>query len=139
MRHQSETHTPSIDFGMPLDRAQFLVSKAQSLFCLLTVEIWSLPIALLIYLLSCTAQALPRPDWSRPLPRPLTIPDILTLETLEDVRVLVEKHLPAEYRSKFTWRHFAGLLKRAAEGQQDVAEVSTALRIVLQREGIRCQ
>jgi hypothetical protein len=26
----------------------------------------------------------------------------------------------------------AGLLKRAAEGQQDVAEVSTALRIVLQ-------
>jgi len=48
------------------------------------------------------------------------------------VRVLVEKHLPAEYRSKFTWRQFAGLLKRAAEGQQDVAEVSTALRIVLQ-------
>ena len=82
---------------------------------------------------------LPRRDWSRPLPRPLTIPDILTLETLEDVRVLVEKHLPAEYRSKFAWRHFAGLLKRAAEGQQDVAEVSTALRIVLQREGIRCQ
>ena len=26
----------------------------------------------------------------------------------------------------------AGLLKRAAEGQQDVAEVSTALQIVLQ-------
>jgi hypothetical protein len=43
---------------------------------------------------------------------------------------LVEKHLPKEYRSKFTWRQFAGLLKRAAEGQQDVAEVSTALRIV---------
>jgi hypothetical protein len=40
--------------------------------------------------------------------------------------------MPAEYRSKFTWRHLAGLLKRAAEGQQDVAEVSTALRIVLQ-------
>jgi hypothetical protein len=79
---------------------------------------------------------LPRPDWSRPLPRPLTIPDVLTLETLADVRVLVEKHLPAEYRSKFTWRQFAGLLKRAAEGQQDVAEVATALRIVLQLEGV---
>ena len=39
----------------------------------------------------------------------------------------VEKHLPAEYRSKFTWRQFAGLLKRPAYGEQDVAEVSTAL------------
>ena len=48
------------------------------------------------------------------------------------VRALVEKHLPAEYRFKFSWRQLAGLLKRAAEGQQDVAEVSTALRIVLQ-------
>jgi hypothetical protein len=54
---------------------------------------------------------------------------VLTLETLADVRALVEKHLPAEYRSKFTWRQFAGLLKRAAEGQQDVSEVSIALRI----------
>ena len=69
---------------------------------------------------------MPRPDWSRPLPRPLSIPDVLTLETLADVRVLVEKHLPAEYRSKFTWRQLAGLVKRAAEGKQDVAEVSTA-------------
>ena len=65
-------------------------------------------------------------------------PRCLTLETLADVRVLVEKHLPAEYRSKFTWRQPAGLLKRAAEGQQDVAEVSTALRIVLQLEGVKC-
>jgi predicted secreted protein len=40
------------------------------------------------------------------------------------VRALVEKHLPAEYRAKFTWRQLAGLLRRAAEGQQDVAEVS---------------
>jgi hypothetical protein len=52
---------------------------------------------------------------------------------------LVEKHLPKEYRSQFTWRQFAGLLKRGAEGQQDVAEVSTALRIVLQLEGVKCQ
>ena len=55
------------------------------------------------------------------------------------MRVLVEKHLPAEYRTKFTWRQLAGLPKRAAERQQDVAEVSTALRIVLQLEGIKCQ
>ena len=82
---------------------------------------------------------LPRPDWSRQLPRPLTIPDLLTLETLADARALVEKHLPAEYRSKFTLRQLPGLLKRAAEGQQDIAEVSTALKIVLHLEVIQCQ
>ena len=82
---------------------------------------------------------MPTPNWSRPLPRPIVIPDVMELATLSDVRILVEKHLPKEYRTKFTWRQFAGLLKRAAEGQQDVAEVSTALRIVLQIEGIRCQ
>jgi hypothetical protein len=74
-----------------------------------------------------------------PLAAAARIPDVLTLETLADVRVLVEKHLPAEYRSKFIWRHLAGLLKRVAEGQQDVSEVSIALKIVLQLEGIRCQ
>jgi hypothetical protein len=73
------------------------------------------------------------------LPRPLTIPDVMTLATLADVRALVEKHLPAEYRHKFTWRQFAGLLKRAAEGQQDVEEVSTALRMVLQLEGVKTE
>jgi DNA-binding GntR family transcriptional regulator len=73
------------------------------------------------------------------LPRPIIIPDVMALETLADVRILVEKHPAEEYRSKFTWRQLAGLLKRAAEGQQDVAEVSTALKIVLQLEGVRCQ
>ena len=82
---------------------------------------------------------MPAPNWSRPLPRPIIIPDVMELATLADVRALVEKHLPAEYRSKFTWHQLAGLLRRAAEGRQDVAEVSTALRIVLQLEGIRCQ
>jgi hypothetical protein len=32
----------------------------------------------------------------------------MELVTLADVRALVEKHLPAEYRSKFTWRQLAG-------------------------------
>ena len=82
---------------------------------------------------------MPAPDWSRPLPRPIIIPDVMELATLADVRILVEKHLPAEYRSKFTWRQLAGLLKRAAEGQQDVAEVSVALKIVLSLEGVPCQ
>jgi hypothetical protein len=47
---------------------------------------------------------LPVPNWSRPLPRPIIISDVLTLEMLADVRTLVEKHLPAEYCSKFSWR-----------------------------------
>ena len=82
---------------------------------------------------------MPAPNWSRPLARPIIIPNVMELTTLADVRALVEKHLPAEYRSKFTWRQLAGLLKRAAESQQDVAEVSTALRIVLQLEGVTCR
>ena len=73
------------------------------------------------------------------MPRPIIIPDVMELATLADVRILVEKHPPAEYRSKFTWRQLAGLLRRAAEGRQDVAEVSTALRIVLQLEGVTCR
>jgi hypothetical protein len=43
------------------------------------------------------------------LPRLAIIPDLLTLETLTGVRTLVDKHLPAEYRSKFNWRHLAGM------------------------------
>jgi hypothetical protein len=35
---------------------------------------------------------------------PILVPDLLTLETLADVRVLVEKHLPDEYKLKFPWR-----------------------------------
>jgi hypothetical protein len=63
----------------------------------------------------------------------------MELETLADVWILVEKQLQKEYRSKFTWRQLAGLLKRAAEGQQDVAEAPTALKIVLQLEGVTCR
>jgi hypothetical protein len=48
---------------------------------------------------------------------------------------LIEKHLPAEYRVKF-WRQLAGMLRRAVEGKEDVAEVSTALQIVFKIEGV---
>jgi hypothetical protein len=77
----------------------------------------------------------PGPNWSRPLPQPIVIPDVMKLATLDDVRALVEKHLPAEYRTKFSWRQLAGMLRRAADGKEDVAEVSTA-RIVFDTEGV---
>ena len=82
---------------------------------------------------------MPVANWSRPLSRPIIIPDVMELSTLSDVRILVEKHLPTEYRAKFAWRQLAGLLRRVAEDRQDMAEVSTALRIVLQLEGVKCQ
>jgi hypothetical protein len=69
---------------------------------------------------------LPAADWSRPLPRPITIPTVMKLSTLDDLRVLVNKHLPTEYRSKFAWRKLAALLRRAAAGKDDRAEVSAA-------------
>ena len=66
------------------------------------------------------------------------IPDVMELATLADVRALVEKHLPAEYRSKFTWHQLAGLLRRAAEADR-MSPRFTALRIVLQLEGVKVQ
>jgi hypothetical protein len=73
------------------------------------------------------------------LPQTLTIPHVLTIRTFDDVRALVEKHLPVETRCKFAWQQFAGLLKRAANGEQNVAEILTELRTMLQLEGVKCQ
>jgi hypothetical protein len=57
----------------------------------------------------------------------------------DDVRRLVDKHLPAEYRSKFAWRKLAALLRRAAQGKDEAAEVSTALQIILRIERVPFQ
>ena len=39
-----------------------------------------------------------RPNWSRPLPRPLVIPTVMTLCTLADVRELM-RHLPTQRKN----------------------------------------
>jgi hypothetical protein len=77
----------------------------------------------------------PRPDWSRKLPRVLNIPSVMTLRTLSDVRELVEKHLPRERRERKTWRHVSDQLAKAAQGG-DINDAVVALRLVLQLEQV---
>jgi hypothetical protein len=81
---------------------------------------------------------LSRLDWSRPLPRPLNIPTVVRLSTLADVRDLVEKHLPAQYRHKPVWRHVSNQIAEAAQGEKDLLEICVSLRLVLALEGVEC-
>jgi hypothetical protein len=75
------------------------------------------------------------PVWSRPLRRPLTIPTVMDLVILTDVRALLG-HLPKQSREKSTWQHIAAELDKAAAGGA-TAGVSVALRIgVITNEGI---
>jgi hypothetical protein len=67
------------------------------------------------------------------------IPDLLEITTLADVRELIDKHLPAEYRAKFTWRQLARAAAPRRRGRAGPAEVVTSLRIVLQLEGIKTE
>jgi hypothetical protein len=69
------------------------------------------------------------------LPQPIEIPDLMTLRTLADVRVLLS-HLPKAYRAKETWRHVAKTLDDAAGGGIQPVEVPVALKPVLSMEGI---
>jgi hypothetical protein len=77
---------------------------------------------------------LPRSNWSRPLPRPLTIPTVMDLVTLADVRTLLG-HLPKETRARSTWLHVEAALKQAATGG-DATELWAALQMVLMLEGV---
>jgi hypothetical protein len=77
---------------------------------------------------------MPRPNWSRPLPRTLTIPDVMDLVTLADVRTLLG-HLPKETLAKSTWQHVEAQLKQAAAGG-DTTEFWAALQMVLMLEGV---
>jgi hypothetical protein len=77
---------------------------------------------------------LPRPNWSRHLPRPFKIPGVMDLVTLADVRALLG-HLPKETRARDTWQHVEAELKRAAAGA-DTIQVLIALQMVLMLERV---
>ena len=70
------------------------------------------------------------PDWSRPLPRSLTIPTVVELKTLADVRELVDKHARA-VPPQATWRHVSAQIAKAADGEKDLLENCVSLRLVL--------
>ena len=71
---------------------------------------------------------------SRPLPRPLTIPTVMDLSTLADVRTLIG-HLPKETRARHTWQHVEAKLKKAA-ADGDTTELWAALQMVLMLENV---
>ena len=79
--------------------------------------------------------SLHRPDWSRPLPQLLIVSDVMTVATLNDARVLIERHLPAASRAKEMWRYVSDELRRAALGR-DAAEFSSVLEMALSLEGL---
>jgi hypothetical protein len=57
-----------------------------------------------------------RSNWSKPLPAPLIIPDVMTLTTLADVRVFVTQRLPKPYRDRAHWLAVSLDLEAAARG-----------------------
>jgi hypothetical protein len=80
---------------------------------------------------------LPRPDWTRRLPRPLPIPGVMKPATLADVRALLG-HLPHQHRDKTTWRHVADRLDEAARGGE-LVDLVVPLRMVISMKGIECR
>jgi hypothetical protein len=83
-------------------------------------------------------EAVVRHNWSRPPPRALNIPTVMKLSTLANVRDLVEKHLPQQYRRKRTWQHVSNEIAKAADGQKDLLEICASFRLVLALEGVEC-
>jgi hypothetical protein len=75
-----------------------------------------------------------RPNWSTPLPRPITIPQVMILTTLADVRKLLG-HIPKERRELSTLRHVEATLQACAAGEEPL-NTSIALQLVLQCERV---
>jgi hypothetical protein len=79
--------------------------------------------------------SVPRPHWDRPLTRPLIVSGLITLSTLNDARVFIERHLPAESRAKEMWMYVSNELRQTALGR-GTAEFSSLLEMSLSLEGL---
>jgi hypothetical protein len=77
---------------------------------------------------------MPKPDWSRKLRQPVDL-DGRVLRTLADVRAHLIK-LPEERREWAAVQHIAGLLLKAANGE-DVGDITVPLR--MSRYALRCE
>jgi len=78
--------------------------------------------------------ALPSANWHRPLPRPLLVSGMV-VATLNDARILIERHLREDTRAKDMWRYVSNELRRAALGG-DMADFSSVLEMALSLEGL---
>jgi hypothetical protein len=67
----------------------------------------------------------------------MIVADVLALNTLPDVRALIDKHLPTEVEGRETWRHVAAKLAEGSRGA-DPADQVIALRMVLSLENVTC-
>jgi hypothetical protein len=68
-----------------------------------------------------------RSAWSTPLPRPIKIPQVMTLKTLADVRKLIDR-FPKERRELSIWQAYAA--------GDDTVSVSVALKLALLAEKV---
>ena len=76
-----------------------------------------------------------RPNWMQPLPKVLTVSGVTTAATLNDVRVMIERHLLAASQAKEMWRYVSNQLREAALGG-DTAEFCSVLEMALSLEGL---
>jgi hypothetical protein len=62
----------------------------------------------------------------------------MQISTLADLRDLVEKHMPGQYRHKPAWQHVSTEIAKAAEGEENVLEICVSLRPVPALECVEC-
>jgi hypothetical protein len=67
----------------------------------------------------------------------MIVAGVIRLSTLADVRELLDRHLPSEFKNKTTWRYVTGELEKAARGAE-TEDIAVALRMVLSLEGVTC-
>jgi class 3 adenylate cyclase len=76
-----------------------------------------------------------RPNWSRPLPKLLIVSGVMTVATLNDARVMIERHVPVASRANEMWRYVSNQLRGAAlDG--NMAEFCSVLEMALSIEGL---